>query len=43
MLACGGIVGLLAENPADKENYLTLRVVSARHSATKQGQPVLQK
>lgn len=30
LLACGGIVGFLAENPVDKENYLTLRVVSAR-------------
>jgi hypothetical protein len=35
MLECGGIVGLLAENPADKENYLTLRVISAHHSAAK--------
>ncbi|HEY3861527.1 MAG TPA: hypothetical protein VGO59_06520 [Verrucomicrobiae bacterium] len=30
LLACGGIVGMVAENPADEENYLTLRVVSAR-------------
>jgi hypothetical protein len=29
LLACGGIIGLLAENPADKENYLTLRLISA--------------
>lgn len=33
LLACGGIVGFLAENPVDKENYLTLRVVSAQHGA----------
>jgi hypothetical protein len=30
LLACGGIVGLLAENPADNENYLTINVISAR-------------
>lgn len=30
LLACGGIVGFLAENPDDPENYLTLRVISAR-------------
>jgi hypothetical protein len=29
LLACGGIVGLLAEDPEDAENYLTLRVISA--------------
>jgi hypothetical protein len=30
LLGCGGIVGMLAEKPGDKETYLTLRVVSAR-------------
>ena len=29
LLACGGIVGFLAQNPDDDENYLTLRVISA--------------
>jgi hypothetical protein len=29
LLGCGGIVGMLAEKPGDKETYLTLRVVSA--------------
>jgi hypothetical protein len=28
-LVCGGIVGFLAENPDDPENYLTLRIVNA--------------
>ena len=32
LLACGGIIGFLAENPVDKENYLTLRVISARRA-----------
>jgi hypothetical protein len=30
LLACGGIVGFLAQNPDDNENYLTFRVISAR-------------
>jgi hypothetical protein len=30
LLACGGIIGLLAEKPGDPETYLTLRVISAR-------------
>jgi hypothetical protein len=30
LLSCGGIVGLLAERPGDKETYLTLRIISAR-------------
>jgi hypothetical protein len=29
LLTCGGIIGFLAQNPDDKENYLTLRVISA--------------
>jgi hypothetical protein len=30
LVACGGIVGFVAQNPDDEENYLTLRVVSAQ-------------
>jgi hypothetical protein len=30
LLTCGGILGMLAENPSHKETYLTLRVISAR-------------
>lgn len=29
LLVCGGIIGFLAENPADEQNYLTLRLISA--------------
>jgi hypothetical protein len=32
LLLCGGVVGLLAEKPGDKETYLTLRVISAKRS-----------
>jgi len=32
LLPCGGIIGMLAENPGEKGTYLTLRVVSARNS-----------
>jgi hypothetical protein len=32
LLACGGIVGFLAQNPVDDQNYLTLRVISAHCS-----------
>jgi hypothetical protein len=31
LLACGGIIGLLAEKPSEKETYLILRILSARH------------
>jgi hypothetical protein len=31
-LGCGGIVGMLAEKPGEKETYLTLRVISARRA-----------
>jgi hypothetical protein len=31
LLACGGIIGLLAEKPSEKETYLTLRILSAWH------------
>jgi hypothetical protein len=27
---CGGVLGFLAENPSDPENYLTLRLISAQ-------------
>ncbi|HEV2318748.1 MAG TPA: hypothetical protein VGV18_03300, partial [Verrucomicrobiae bacterium] len=30
LVACGGIVGFVAQNPDDDQNYLTLRVVSAQ-------------
>ena len=30
LLSCGGVLGVLAEKPGDKQIYLTLRVVSAR-------------
>ncbi len=30
LLVCGGVVGFLAENPADEANYLTLRMLSAQ-------------
>jgi hypothetical protein len=33
LLACAGVVGLLAEKPGQPQNYLTLRVVSARRAA----------
>lgn len=29
LLTCGGIIGFVAQNPNDSENYLTLRIVSA--------------
>jgi hypothetical protein len=32
LLACGGVIALLAEKPGDKETYLTLRIISARRS-----------
>jgi hypothetical protein len=32
LLGCGGIVGMLAEKPGEKETYLTLRIVSAREA-----------
>jgi hypothetical protein len=35
LLTCGGIVGMLVERPDGKGTYLTLRVISARRSATK--------
>ena len=33
LLACGGIVGLVAVRPNDKERFLILRIVSARRAA----------
>ena len=32
LLSCAGVLGLLAENPVDKQVYLSLRIVSARFS-----------
>lgn len=32
LLGCGGIVGMLAEKPDEKETYLTFRVISARRA-----------
>jgi hypothetical protein len=34
MLSCGGIVGLVAERPEDKETYLSLRIISAHYHAS---------
>ena len=33
LLACAGVIGMLAEHPTDKDKYLTLRIVSARRFA----------
>ena len=30
LLGCGGIIGFVAENPTDSQNYMTLRVISAQ-------------
>ena len=30
LLTCGGIIGFLAEDPVNQENYVTLRIISAR-------------
>jgi hypothetical protein len=30
LLGCGGIIGFIAENPVDKQNFMTLQVISAR-------------
>jgi hypothetical protein len=35
LLQCGGIVGMLAEKPDDKNTYLLLRIISARHEKDK--------
>jgi hypothetical protein len=32
LLACGGVLGFVAERPNDPDVYLTLRVISAHHS-----------
>lgn len=34
LLACGGVIGLLAQNPADKNNYLTMQIISARRGSS---------
>lgn len=33
LLACAGVIGMLAEHPTEKDNYLTLRIISARRFA----------
>jgi hypothetical protein len=33
LLTCGGIVGFVAQNPNDAQNYATLRVISTRSSS----------
>jgi hypothetical protein len=33
LLGCGGIVGMLAEKPKEKETYVTFRVISARRTS----------
>jgi hypothetical protein len=33
LLACGGIIGFVARNPNDDQNYVTLRVISTRWGA----------
>jgi hypothetical protein len=35
LLACGGVIGLIAEKTGDKDTYLTLRIVSAHSSSGK--------
>lgn len=35
LLACGGIIGLQAERPGDKERFLSLRILSARRATDK--------
>jgi hypothetical protein len=33
LLACAGVIGMLAEHPGEKDKYLTLRIMSARRFA----------
>ena len=37
LLACGGIVGFVARNPDDDQNYATLRVISTRWATAAKG------
>jgi len=39
LLACGGIVGFLAEKPGDQHTFLTLRIVGAHRSSSTQAPP----
>ena len=39
LLACGGVIGLLAEKAGDRDTYLTLRIVSAHNSWVKPVSP----
>jgi hypothetical protein len=41
LLTCGGIIGMLAEKPGDKETYLTLRIISARRATARTDTPDL--
>jgi hypothetical protein len=34
LLACGGVVGMLAEKPSDDQTYLTFRILSAQRATT---------
>lgn len=38
LLTCAGIVGILAETPGDKEQYMTIRVISAKRNQAKSGE-----
>jgi hypothetical protein len=37
LLACGGIIGFVARNPNDDQNYATLRVISTRWGTAARG------
>jgi hypothetical protein len=36
LLACGGIIGMIAEKPGDRNTLLTFRIISAHCAATAQ-------
>jgi hypothetical protein len=38
LLTCAGIVGILCEKPDDKEQYMTLRIISAKRNQPKPGE-----
>jgi hypothetical protein len=38
LLICGGVIGLIAERPGDDATYMTLRVISALHSAEEESE-----
>lgn len=39
LLACGGIVGFVAQDPNDEENYVTVRIISAKNGVVEQRHP----